>query len=240
MNGDLDKKLAERETSFRIFDGIHKRYDLLNRLFSFGRDIYWRRRMARTVGHTENQQLLDLATGTGDVAFSLLKHCPQISHAYGCDMARKMMELARQKAQKRKQAKKISFILGDAGNIPFKADSFNVTTIAFGIRNVPDPPRVLEEMKRVLKKGGKALILEFSLPASKIMRKLHLFYLRHIIPGLGAMISRDKDAYRYLNKTIETFPYGESFCKWMRDAGFDAVSFTPLTFGAATLYEGEK
>jgi demethylmenaquinone methyltransferase/2-methoxy-6-polyprenyl-1,4-benzoquinol methylase len=240
MNRDLDKKLAERETSFRIFDGIHKRYDLLNRLFSFGRDIYWRRRMAKAVEKNENQHLLDLAAGTGDVAFSLLKHCPQISHAYGCDMARKMLESAQKKAHKKKQDKKISFIMGDAGNIPFKNNTFNVATIAFGIRNVTDPPQVLEEMKRVLKQGGKALILEFSLPASKIMRKLHLFYLRHIIPGVGALISRDKDAYRYLNKTIETFPYGESFCKWMREAGFGDVSFTPLTFGVATLYQGEK
>jgi demethylmenaquinone methyltransferase/2-methoxy-6-polyprenyl-1,4-benzoquinol methylase len=196
--------------------------------------------MAKTIVDGKNQQLLDLATGTGDVVFSLLKHCPQISRAYGSDMARKMLESAHKKARKKKQDKKTSFIISDAGNIPFKNNTFNVATIAFGIRNVSDPPRVLEEMKRVLKEGGKALILEFSLPASKIMRKLHLFYLRHIIPGVGAVISRDKDAYRYLNKTIETFPYGESFCKWMREAGFGDVSFTPLTFGVATLYQGEK
>jgi len=112
--------------------------------------------------------------------------------------------------------------------------------MAFGIRNVPEPSDVLNEMKRILKPGGKSLILEFSLPSNILLKKLHLFYLRHILPYIGYIVSGDKSAYRYLNQTIESFPYGENFCLLMRNAGFKNVRHTPLTFGVVTIYEGEK
>lgn len=239
MKNDLKRKLDERESSFQIFDTIHKRYDLLNHLLSLGLDFGWRKRMAKRVPKGNRKHLLDLATGTGDVAFSLLKHAP-VSHAYGCDMAQNMLTRAEQKASKKKVTDLTTFLRGDAAETPFKDGFFDVVTMAFGIRNTPEPPKVLEEMKRVLKPGGKTLILEFSLPTNKLMKKLHLLYLRHFIPRIGTLISGDKDAYRYLNKTIETFPYGESFGGMMRDAGFKNVSFTPLTFGVVTLYDGEK
>ncbi|NIM15057.1 MAG: bifunctional demethylmenaquinone methyltransferase/2-methoxy-6-polyprenyl-1,4-benzoquinol methylase UbiE [Candidatus Aminicenantes bacterium] len=223
-----------------MFDRIHRRYDLLNHLFSFGQDIIWRYKLSQGIEKKDNQQLLDLATGTGDVAFSLLKHSPRIKHAHACDMAQKMLQLARKKAIKKKLSPKVSLLQGDAINIPYVNDIFDVVTMAFGIRNVTNPSLVLTEIFRVLKTGGKAFILEFSLPANKILRKLHLFYLRHIIPRVGAVISRDKHAYRYLNKTIETFPYGQSFCQLMQTAGFRNVRFKPLTFGVVTIYQGEK
>jgi demethylmenaquinone methyltransferase / 2-methoxy-6-polyprenyl-1,4-benzoquinol methylase len=232
--------MKEKETSSRIFDRIHKRYDLLNRLLSFGRDISWRNKLSRLIDKRDNQLLLDLAAGTGDVAFSFLKHAPQVKHVHGCDMSRNMLETARVKAIKKKMDSRITFIQGDASCIPYKNDTFDVITMAFGIRNVPDPSLVLKEMKRVLKQDGKVLVLEFSLPANPLLKKLHLFYLRNIIPYVGAVISRDKHAYRYLNRTIETFPYGESFCAVMKEAGFPDVRFIPLTFGAATIYRGEK
>lgn len=229
-----------KEESFRIFDRIHKRYDLLNRLFSFGRDISWRRRLSRRLPNRDGQKLLDLATGTGDVAFSILKHNPCVNRAFGCDMAANMLMLARSKARKSQLGSRVAFLQGDAGNIPFSSDVFDTATMAFGIRNVPDPLHVLTEIIRVLKKDGRALILEFSLPRNPILRKLHLFYLRTFVPWLGAWVSGDKHAYRYLNTTIESFPYGEIFCRLMKDAGFREVAHSPLTFGVATIYQGEK
>ncbi len=233
----IDKRKAD---SFRMFDRIHKRYDLLNRVFSFGQDILWRNKIAKRIEKKENQRLLDLAAGTGDVALTVLKRRAEITYAHGCDMSGNMLNLAVKKAAKRKLDRRISFLQGDAGRIPFRNDIFNVVTMAFGIRNVVDPAHVLQEIRRVLKKEGNALILEFSLPANRILRKFHLFYLRKVIPRVGAVISGDKDAYRYLNQTIETFPYGQSFCQLMEAAGFKKVRFTPLTFGVATVYQGVK
>jgi demethylmenaquinone methyltransferase/2-methoxy-6-polyprenyl-1,4-benzoquinol methylase len=223
-----------------MFDHIYKRYDLLNRLFSLGQDIRWRRHLSRLIDGNRDRELLDLATGTGDVAFSLLKHNPGIAHAFGCDMAWNMLRLGKQKAVKKNLCARIGFLQGDANHVPFLNDTFDVVTMAFGIRNVSDPGRVLDEIWRVLKKEGSALILEFSLPANTFLRKFHLFYLRYIIPPLGALISRDKYAYRYLGQTIESFPYGDSFGRSMQAAGFRRVSFTPLTFGVVTIYRGEK
>jgi demethylmenaquinone methyltransferase / 2-methoxy-6-polyprenyl-1,4-benzoquinol methylase len=229
-----------REKSFRMFNRIHKRYDLLNRIFSFGQDIVWRRRLSRHIASRENQRLLDLATGTGDVAFSLLKHAPQIQRAGGCDMALNMLGLAKRKSIAKKMHERIAFFQGDAANIPVPDGYFDVTTIAFGIRNMADPVHVLTEMHRILNNKGQALILEFSLPENRFFRHLHLFYLRRFIPSVGAFISKDKQAYRYLNETIESFPYGKSFCRLMESAGFRNIRFYPLTFGVATLYRGEK
>jgi demethylmenaquinone methyltransferase/2-methoxy-6-polyprenyl-1,4-benzoquinol methylase len=240
MNLAAGKTYRGKEKSFRMFDRIHRRYDLLNHLFSFGQDIIWRYKLSQGIENKDNQQLLDLATGTGDAAFSLLKHSSRIKHAHACDMAAKMLQLARRKAVKKKLSEKISLLQGDAANIPYVNDIFDVVTIAFGIRNVTNPIHVLTEIFRVLKTGGKAFILEFSLPTNKSLRKLHLFYLRHIIPRVGAVISRDKHAYLYLNKTIESFPYGDSFCQLMQTAGFRNVRFNLLTFGVVTIYQGEK
>jgi demethylmenaquinone methyltransferase/2-methoxy-6-polyprenyl-1,4-benzoquinol methylase len=231
---------SSKADSFRMFDRIHKRYDLLNRMFSFGQDILWRSKLAQRICKGENQQLLDLATGTGDVAFTVLKRRTGVQVAHGCDMSHNMLQKAREKAVKKKLEQRTSFLQGDAGHIPFRNNIFNIVTMAFGIRNVVDPSQVLTEIRRVLKTEGKALILEFSLPENRVFRKLHLFYLRKIIPRVGAWISKDKHAYRYLNETIETFPYGQSFCCLMETAGFRDVRFTPLTFGVATLYQGMK
>ena len=230
----------DKAESFRIFDRIHKRYDLLNRIFSFGQDVLWRRKVAKQIGEGSEQELLDLATGTGDVALTILKRRKDIKYAHGYDMSGNMLKLGKLKAEKRGMADSISFLQGDAGCLPFGENRFNAATMAFGIRNVVDPVEVLKEIRRVLKPGGTALILEFSLPKSKLIRGFHLFYLRRVIPHIGAIVSKDKHAYRYLNQTIETFPYGKDFCELMEKAGFKDVGFTPVTFGVATIYRGVK
>ncbi len=229
-----------KESSFRIFNRIHKRYDFLNHLFSFGRDKSWRKKLCFQLTDKKNQHVLDLATGTGDVALSLLKTNPHISHVYGCDLASNMIETGRLKAIKFNIRQRIAFFLGDASNIPSADNRFHAVTMAFGIRNTPDPSLVLREIRRVLKNEGRALILEFSIPSNKLLRAFHLFYLRTVIPPIGAWISGDSQAYRYLGQTIEAFPYGEDFCQLMRTAGFSKVTGMPLTFGAVTLYRGEK
>ena len=224
----------------KMFDRIAPRYDLLNRLLSGGRDVAWRKCVSRYLPRRDNMAVLDLATGTGDLLISLLVHGRGVKSGVGIDMAEKMLALAKTKIADKKLDSALTVAVGDAKRIPFKEKSFDAVTIAFGIRNVEPVSVALSEMYRILSDGGKALILEFSLPSSALMRRLYLFYFRYILPVVGSLISGDSYAYRYLNRTVETFPYGEEFCCLMRQAGFEDVTVHPLTFGIATIYEGRR
>ncbi len=224
-----------RANVWRMFDRIAPTYDLVNRLLSFGQDIYWRRAVARSLPEGEGLELLDLATGTGDQVISLVR-TGRIGRAVGMDMSAGMLAMGRQKIA----GLDIELREGDATDIPLPDASFDVVTITFGIRNVVHVDKALTELRRVLRPGGRALILEFSLPESRPVRALHLFYLRVILPLVGGLVSGDSSAYRYLNTTIESFPYGEDFCALMRQAGFSTATAMPLTFGIATLYEGRR
>jgi demethylmenaquinone methyltransferase/2-methoxy-6-polyprenyl-1,4-benzoquinol methylase len=223
-----------------MFDRIAHRYDLLNRTLSMGQDVVWRNRVARYLPEFSNQHVLDLATGTGDQLISIFEKSDRVKSGVGIDMAEKMLELGRPKLSKRDLDRAIQLQTGNAAEIPFPEDTFHAVTISFGIRNVSDVPKSMREMRRVLKPGGRALILEFSLPGNKILRRLYLFYFRHILPRIGGLISGDSYAYRYLNETVESFPYGEVFCRLLREAGFTDVKMTPLTFGIAMIYQGDK
>jgi len=238
-NGEKPAAPSRREV-WRMFDRIAPRYDLLNRLLSLGRDVAWRKRLADNLPGIPSQSVLDLATGTGDVLFSLHKNSANIQRAVGIDRAFKMLEIGREKAETRNLSGVIRLFPGDAMQIPAKADSFDAITIAFGIRNVLDVGSALAEMRRVLKPGGRALILEFSLPTNFLMKKIYLLYFRHVLPHIGGLISGDSHAYRYLNETVETFPYGQQFCDLMTTSGFREVQSIPLTFGIATIYRGDK
>lgn len=223
-----------------MFDRIAPRYDLLNRLLSGRRDVAWRRRLAPFLAGRRGLRLLDLATGTGDQILHLLDAGADLSEAVGMDMAEQMLVRGRAKIAARGLAARVHLQAGDATCIPAGDASFDAVTIAFGIRNVGDVVGALREMRRVLRPGGRALVLEFSLPAHPLMRAGYTFYLRHLLPVLGGLLSGDAAAYRYLNRTIEAFPYGDAFCALMREAGFREVSATPLTWGVATLYKGDK
>jgi len=222
-----------------MFDRIAPRYDLLNRLLSFRQDVAWRKRLARLLPDKPALRVLDLATGTGDVLLALYRQSGRVSCGVGIDMAGKMLSIGQRKIGDQRLNRRLSLVRGDAMRIAFQDASFDAVTIAFGIRNVSDVPAALEEMRRVLAPGGRALILEFSLPGNAVFRAAYLFYFRHICPRIGALISGDRYAYRYLNQTVETFPYGEAFCVLMRSARFRSVRAHPLTFGIATIYEGE-
>lgn len=236
---NIDKN-PNRTDVHKMFDRISARYDLLNRLLSFRRDIIWRKKLAELLPQKNNLKILDLATGTGDVLLSVVANNQQIDFGVGVDMASEMLKLAKLKIDKYRLANKLFLVRGDAIKIPFDDNSFDVTTIAFGIRNVVDVELSLKEMYRVLNPSGKTLILEFSLPKSRMVKSLYLFYFRRILPVLGWIISGDSYAYKYLNQTVETFPYGEDFCELLKKAGFGSVKQHPMTLGIATVYEGTK
>lgn len=223
-----------------MFDRIAPRYDLLNRLLSFRQDVGWRNKVAEFLGPSSAQHLLDLATGTGDQLLALFSKNARIQTAVGIDMAEKMLEKGREKIQAKNLSDRITLQLGDATAIPCEDNQFDAVTLSFGIRNVSNVGQALKEIYRVLKPQGRALILEFSLPKNPMIRPFYLFYLRHLLPKIGGRISGDPEAYRYLNQTIETFPYGPAFCNILSKAGFVSVEHHPLTLGVATLYQGDK
>lgn len=223
-----------------MFDRIAHRYDLLNRLLSFGRDIAWRKEIARNLPSGNALRVLDLATGTADVLLELGRQSGRIALGVGVDPSSGMLAFGKKKLAESGVSGILVLVRGDAARLGFQSEVFDAVTIAFGIRNVDDPVVGLREICRVLKPGGRALVLEFSLPESRIFRAIYLFYFRHVLPRIGGLISGDAAAYRYLNKTVEAFPHGEAFCRWMHEAGFEVVKAHPLTLGIATLYLGGK
>ena len=214
-----------------MFDRISGRYDLLNRVLSLGIDQRWRRRLVRTA--TKTDAVLDLATGTGDQLQEFMRR-RQVQYCVGLDLSSGMLHHAAQKLND----SPATLIRASADSLPFADNSFDVVSISFGIRNVVKLDDALREMNRVLKPGGECLILEFGLPKSAIVRMGYLFYFRHVLPIIGGMISGDSKAYRYLNSSVEKFPYDQAFADTMVQAGFPKVTFDRLSMGIAYLYKG--
>jgi demethylmenaquinone methyltransferase/2-methoxy-6-polyprenyl-1,4-benzoquinol methylase len=229
-----------RDEVWKMFDQISPTYDRVNRILSLGIDQYWRRKVARFLPQGEKLALLDCATGTGDQIVALMERSKRVGSAVGIDLAGEMLRIGRQKLQKKPYGYRVKFEVASALEIPYVDESFDCAAISFGIRNVTDVPHCLKEMQRVLKKNGRLLILEFSLPRYELFKKAHLFYLRTCVPKVGGLISKNQEAYTYLNQTIETFPCGEAFCELMRAAGYVNVQAHPWTFGIATLYSGDR
>jgi len=223
-----------------MFDRIAPTYDLLNHLLSLGRDGAWRRRAAGQLRLSTAAHVLDLATGTGDLLIALLRKHPDITEAVGLDVSEAMLQIARKKIEAFRWSGRVRFIRGDAMQTSLAAGEFDAVTMGFGIRNTPDAHRTLSEIHRVLKPGGTALILEFSWPKAAFFRAGYLAYLRWAVPLIGRLVSRDKQAYRYLNTSIEAFHRPDEFCSLMEQAGFASVSATPVTWGVASIYTGSK
>lgn len=235
-----DRSTPSRHQVWKMFDRIAHRYDLLNRLLSLGRDVAWRRQVSRYLPEREALSVLDLACGTADMLISLKQNSGRIKNGVGVDMAGEMLKIARKKIQDRNLDKVLSVVEGDALRLPIADGSFDAVTIAFGVRNLTDVSEGLRHMYRILNQGGRSLILEFSLPSNRVMRAIYLVYFRYVLPVVGSVVSGDSQAYRYLNRTVETFPHGDDFCQLMRQVGFEDIRAHPLTFGIATIYEGTR
>ena len=224
----------------RMFDSIAPYYVLLNHVLSFGCDFLWRRKLANTVNNDKKLKVLDLATGTGDLLISVLRRNPNITEAVGLDISENMLALCRDRIAKYKLTDRASLVRSDAADSGLPDESFDVVTMGFGIRNMPDAFKTLCEINRLLKQDGTVLILEFSIPSNRIIRKCYLLYLRNFVPMLGRVLSGDKNAYRYLNTSVEKFYSMDDFSSLMRKAGFEDVSATPLTLGVVYIYKASK
>ncbi|MDD0852942.1 bifunctional demethylmenaquinone methyltransferase/2-methoxy-6-polyprenyl-1,4-benzoquinol methylase UbiE [Halobacteriovorax sp. GB3] len=236
MADTLDNRKKE---SYKIFDEIAGTYDFLNHLLSFGIDIYWRNKIKKNLPMKNDLEVLDLATGTGDVALTLIKD-KKVKKVTGLDLSKGMVELGKKKVAAKGLTDKVALHIGDGVEIPAADETFDVATISFGIRNFPDPQRSLVNIERVLRPGGRCMIMEFSLPKNALIRAIYFFYFRHLLPFVGNILSKHKDAYSYLNESVEDFPYGDDFEQLMRNANLKNVHRYELTFGIATLYIGDK
>lgn len=239
MSSNNPNLSIRKKESFKIFDDIAKTYDFLNHLLSMGIDVYWRNRLLKRIQNKADLVALDLATGTGDLAITLSKH-KHINKVLGMDLSKGMVSIGETKVKDKGLDNVINFQIGDACNIPLEDNSFDVVTISFGIRNFPDPKKSLREILRVLKPGGRLLILEFGMPKNFLVNAVYTFYFRYLLPFVGNLVSGHGDAYTYLNKTVEDFAYGQDFADWMKEAGFNNVKFEELTFGISNLYRGDK
>lgn len=230
----------KKEESWKMFNSIAGTYDILNSILSAGILVKWRNKLASYVPRRDKLSILDCATGTGEVMFSIMKkRASDVNEIIGIDLAQKMMDKGEVIKQKYSFSKKIKFQYADATKIPYAKNYFDCITMAFGIRNVEDPQLCLNEIFRTLKKGGIALIMECSLPKNVVLKHLYLLYFRYVLPFIGGIVSGDSNAYKYLNKTVETFPSGKNFINLMKIAGFEA-NYETLTFGITTLYIGKK
>lgn len=237
---EVNQNLKERKVeSYKIFDKIAGTYDLLNHILSFGIDIYWRTKVIKNLPKRADLEILDLACGTGDLTIELSR-AKNVKKVTGIDLSSGMIEIGKVKIKNKKLDHIAAMHIGDGVEIPSADSVFDVTTVSFGIRNFPNPKRSIENMYRVLKPGGRSMVLEFSIPKNIIFRSIYFFYFRYLLPFVGNIISQHKDAYTYLNKTVEDFPYGQEFANLMIDSGFKNVRFHELTFGIATLYIGDK
>lgn len=222
----------------QMFNSIAHRYDFLNHFLSAGVDHYWRRRAVDELVAAKPRRILDVATGTADLAIAALRTDPE--HITGIDISEGMLSVGRQKLVERHLADRITLEQGDSEALRFADDTFDAITAAYGVRNFEHLDRGLAEMRRVLRPGGKLVILEFSKPRAFPLKQMYNGYFRFILPQFGRLISKDASAYTYLPESVQAFPDGEAFLDHLRGAGFRQVRWQPLTFGISSLYTATK
>lgn len=222
-----------------MFDHIAPRYDMLNHVLSLGIDKGWRRKTVKMVSRENPSQILDLATGTGDMAVSLAKKCPD-AVITGADLSENMLKIAGDKVAGKGLSDRVRLVTAEAEALPFGDGTFDAVTISFGIRNFHDIPQSLKEMHRVLKPEGKLYILEFSTPRSKIFGSIYRFYFHRILPFIGGLVSKDKSAYKYLPDSVGEFPSPGAFCGMISENGFKNCNARSLTTGVAYIYTGTR
>ncbi|PQJ75185.1 bifunctional demethylmenaquinone methyltransferase/2-methoxy-6-polyprenyl-1,4-benzoquinol methylase UbiE [Polaribacter gangjinensis] len=233
-----DSQLGKKEQVTQMFDTISTNYDGLNRVISLGIDVKWRKKVVKIVGENKPKQILDIATGTGDLALMMANLNPD--KIIGLDISAGMLEVGKQKINKANLSKKIDMIVGDSEEMPFENDTFDAITVSFGVRNFANLDKGIKEIARVLKPTGVLVILETSNPTKFPFKQGYKFYTNFILPLVGKLFSKDKVAYTYLSESANSFPFGEVFNNILRKNGFSDVKHNPVTFGVATIYTARK
>ncbi|WP_295720911.1 bifunctional demethylmenaquinone methyltransferase/2-methoxy-6-polyprenyl-1,4-benzoquinol methylase UbiE [Mucilaginibacter sp.] len=234
-----NQQATKKEQVADMFNNISKTYDFLNHFMSLGIDIIWRKKAINELKKDQPKLILDVATGTGDFAFEALKALKP-NKIIGVDISRGMLDIAEQKIQKRGLGDKFEVKLGDSEKLPFDDDAFDAVTVAYGVRNFENLEIGLADIQRVLKPGGKAVVLEFSKPKAFPVKQLYNFYFNYITPGIGKLFSKDSRAYSYLPESVAAFPDGKSFVALMDKVGFKNTKHRPLAFGICSIYTGVK
>ncbi|WP_235294545.1 bifunctional demethylmenaquinone methyltransferase/2-methoxy-6-polyprenyl-1,4-benzoquinol methylase UbiE [Portibacter lacus] len=233
-----DSQEGKKSQVTQMFDNISGNYDVMNRVITFGMDQGWRRKVHQLVVEDNPKDILDVATGTGDMA--LMYAGKSDANIIGQDISTGMLEIASVKAKKLNLEDKVSFQSGDAENMPFDSDSFDVVSVSYGIRNFEDLEKGLTEILRVLRSGGKLVILETSVPKSAFMRFGYGIHTKFFIPLVGRLFSKDKKAYAYLSNSAHKFPYGEALKKILLSVGYSTVDVYPQAGGISTIYRAVK
>ena len=233
-----DNSEAKKKQVADMFDSISGKYDFLNHFLSLGIDIRWRKKAIKLLQEDQPKKILDIATGTGDFAIESLKLSPE--QVIGVDISEGMLNVGREKMKKKGLDHIIDMQSGDSENLHFADNNFDAIIVAFGVRNFENLEKGLSEMNRVLKPGGKAVILEFSKPSVFPFKQLYNFYFSWILPKIGKIVSKDSAAYTYLPESVREFPYGDRFLKILGQTGFNNTQCKPLTLGISSIYVGEK
>jgi len=233
-----DSSLSKKEQVATMFDNISGNYDNLNRVISFGIDVKWRKKVLQLVAETNPETILDIATGTGDLAILMAQ--TKAKKIIGLDISAGMLEIGAKKIQQRNLSQTIEMVLGDSESMPFEDNYFDAITVAFGVRNFEHLETGLAEILRVLKPGGIFVILETSVPDKTPYKQGYNFYSKNILPLIGKLFSKDNVAYGYLSESAAAFPYGEVLNNILRETGFIMVKAMPQTFGVATIYSASK
>lgn len=222
-----------------MFDNIAPKYDLLNRVLSLGIDVQWRKKAVSEVKSQQASSILDIATGTGDLAIMFAKD-PDIEEVIGLDISSGMLSVARKKAASKSLEHKLSFIEGDSEKLPFANNTFDAVTVAFGVRNFEDTLKGLKECQRVLREGGQLVVLEFTQPTMSPFKQIYHGYFKYILPIIGKITSKDPKAYTYLFESVQAFPSGKDFVSLLENLGFKHATHKPLTLGICGLYSCKK
>lgn len=233
-----EDQAGKKQQVARMFDSISPKYDFLNHFLSLGIDIRWRKKAIRKLKDLNPKVILDVATGTGDFAIEALALNPD--RVIGVDISEGMLDMGRKKMKAQGHEAIIELRTGDSENLPFEDNKIDAVIVAFGVRNFENLERGISEMYRVLRPGGRMVILEFSKPRSFPFKQLYNFYFNFILPKIGRLISRDPAAYTYLPESVQAFPDGEEFTRILKRIGFNQTACEPLTFGISSLYLGTK
>ncbi|MDT7829678.1 bifunctional demethylmenaquinone methyltransferase/2-methoxy-6-polyprenyl-1,4-benzoquinol methylase UbiE [Pricia sp. S334] len=233
-----DSRLSKKEQVTQMFDTISEKYDGLNRVISFGIDVKWRKKVVDILSEKSPNSILDIATGTGDLAINLVK--TGADKIVGLDISPGMLEVGKRKVAAKKLHKTIEMVEGDSEKLPFADNSFDAVTVAFGVRNFESLKKGLAEIYRVLAPKGTFVVLETSVPTKSPYKQGYSFYTKNILPIIGKLFSKDRSAYAYLSESASVFPHGEAFNNILREIGFIEVGNRPQTFGVASIYVATK